>query len=192
MILETIVTTHSRSGAPHIAPMGLQVVGPEYLIMPFRPSTTLENVLDTGCAVINFTDDVRIFAGCLTGRRDWPLQPADRVECPRLSETLAHTELRLVRIDDDALRPKLWCCPVHEASHRPFRGFNRAQFSVVEAAVLVSRLALLPSDKIERELEYLRIAVEKTAGPRELQAWDWLMDAVERHKLQGAAEVLSP
>ena len=37
----------------------------------------------------------------------------------------------------------------------PFRGFNRAQAAVVEAAILVSRLHMLPPDKIEREIGYL-------------------------------------
>jgi len=190
MILETIVTTHSTSGGSHIAPMGVHLVGREYLIMPFRPSKTLENVLETRCAVINFTDDVRIFAGCLTGHRDWPLEPAERVECSRLSETLAHTELQLVRVDEDALRPKLLCRPVHEVTHMPFRGFNRAQFSVLEAAILVSRLQRIPWEKIDRELAYLRIGVEKTAGPRESQAWDWLMEVVEQHRQRTTTEAI--
>ena len=63
--------------------------------------------------------------------------------------------------------------------HRSFRGFNRAQAAVIEAAVLVSRLELLPFEKIEREIEYLAIAIEKTAGPREREAWDWLVARVD-------------
>ena len=45
----------------------------EFVVLsPFRPSATLEHVLREKCAVVNYTDDVRIFAGCLTGRYDWP------------------------------------------------------------------------------------------------------------------------
>jgi len=182
MIRETIITSCSPQGIVHIAPMGVHVLDGEMLIMPFRPSTTLDNVLATRSAVINYTDDVRVFAGCLTGRRDWPLLPAECIPGQWLAEALAHAELELVRWEEDELRPKLYCRVVHEANHAPFRGFNRAQFSVLEAAILVSRLHMLPWDKIESELAYLRIGLDKTAGPNELEAWGWLMDTIDAFK----------
>lgn len=179
MIRETIITSCSPQGVAHSAPMGVHVLDDELLIMPFRPSTTLDNVLATRTAVINYTDDVRIFAGCLTGRRDWPLLPAERIPGRRLAGALAHAELELLRWEEDELRPKLYCRVVHDVNHAPFRGFNRAQYAVLEAAILVSRLHMLPWDKIESELAYLRIGLDKTAGPAEREAWGWLMDAVE-------------
>ncbi len=179
MIQETIVTSQSAEGVPHIAPMGVHVLEEEMLVMPFRPSTTLENLLATGQAVLNHTDDVRVFAGCLTGRRDWPLAAAEWVKTPRLADCLAHQELELLRVEDDAIRPRLYCRIVHEANHAPFRGFNRAQFAVLEAAILASRLDRLPWNKIEAELEYLRIGLEKCAGDREREAWGWLMEKID-------------
>jgi hypothetical protein len=183
MILETIVTSQSALGEPHIAPMGVHVVGHDMLIMPFRPSISLDNILATGCAVLNYTDDVRVFAGCLTGRRDWPLLEADVVPIQRLAHSLAHAELRLQRVEDDAVRPKLHCRVVHEANHAPFRGFNRAQYAVLEAAILASRLHLLPSAKIDAELNYLRIGLEKCAGDKEREAWGWLMEKIAAFRL---------
>jgi len=46
----------------------------------------------------------------------------------------------------------------------------------------VSRLKRLPMEKISQEMEYLAIAIEKTAGPRELEAWGWLVEAVSNHR----------
>jgi hypothetical protein len=135
--------------------------------------------LATGHAVVNYCDDVRVFAGCLTRHREWPLVEAAKIPLRRLACALAHAELELTRHDDDQVRPRLYCRVAHEASHRPFRGFNRAQFSVVEAAILASRLHLLPRSKIESELAYLSIALEKTAGPAEREAWGWLMEKIE-------------
>ena len=60
----------------------------------------------------------------------------------------------------------------------PFQGFNRAQAAVVEAAILVSRLKILATAKIAEELAYLQIAVTKTAGDAEREAWAWLIAAV--------------
>jgi len=186
MIQETIISTINAVGQPHIAPMGVHVQGDRFVILPFKPAATLDNIVQTGAAVINCCDDVRIFAGCLTGRRDWPLKPADTIAGYYLAETLAHTELKLETIEDDAVRPRLIRKAVHQVNHRPFQGFNRAQFSVLEAAILISRLNRLPWARIQSELNYLRIGVEKCAGPRELEAWTWLMEAIEKHK-QGAA-----
>jgi hypothetical protein len=182
MIQEVIVTTQNAKGKTHIAPMGVHVEGDEFIILPFRPSTTLENILQSKTAVINYCDDVRIFAGCLTGRRDWTLSKTNKIDGAYLSAALAHSELELSRIEDDETRPKLYCQPAHTVNHAPFQGFNRAQYAVLEAAILVSRLKMLSIEKIESEIEYLRIGLDKTAGDKELEAWGWLMDVVEKHK----------
>ena len=184
MIREIILSSQSASGKVHIAPMGIHCIVDEMLIMPFRPSQTLDNVLATGQAVMNYCDDVRIFAGCLTGRREWPLCPTEIIRGQRLAAALAHAELELVRHEEDAVRPRLYCRIVHQAIHAPFQGFNRAQFAVLEAAILVSRLHMLSPEKIETELAYLHIGLDKTAGPAEREAWGWLMEKIEHHKEQ--------
>ena len=97
---------------------------------------------------------------------------------------LAHTEVELVRIEDDPTRPKLFCKAVHTVNHAPFKGFNRAQYSVLEAAILISRLNMLPLEKIESEIDYLRIGLEKTAGDRELEAWGWIMAVIDNYKAE--------
>lgn len=185
MIYETIVTTLAESDSTHVAPMGIREDGGMIVISPFCPSATLDNVLRNKCAVVNYTDDVRVFAGCVTNRqRDWPTVPAEAVRCKRLANALAYTEVALERVEENELRPRLFLRPLLQVNHRPFRGFNRAQSAVVEGAILVSRLHMLPWDKITREVEYLTIAIEKTAGPRELEAWTWLMDKISEFRQQ--------
>ncbi|WP_309404465.1 DUF447 domain-containing protein [Cupriavidus basilensis] len=178
VIYETVVTTVSADGAAHIAPMGVRYQGSDIVLMPFRPSATYDNVVGTGTAVVNLTTDVRVFAGCLTGRRQWPTVPAQRIHGVRLACALSHIELRLTQQGGDPARPSLRMGRVHEASHGDFPGFNRAQAAVIEGAVLVSRLHLLPADKIAREMAYLQIAIDKTAGAAEHEAWQWLQDRV--------------
>jgi uncharacterized protein len=181
LIRETIVTTADRQGRVHIAPIGIIADGDGWIIAPFRPSTTLENLQAVPFAVANYTDDVRVFAGCLTGRPDWPTVAADKVPIPRLAGALAHAELTVAHVTDDPQRPRFHCRVVHAASHAAFQGFNRAQAAVIEAAVLASRLDFLPRDKVERELAYLESAVQKTAGPAELEAWRWIIDRITAH-----------
>jgi uncharacterized protein len=139
--------------------------------------------------VLNLLVDPRVFAGCVTGRKQWPMQPAQYVPGVRLEAALAHVELRLAELADDSQRPVLSMARVHEASHAPFLGFNRAQAAVIEGAVLVSRLHMLPPSKIDTEMNYLQIAIDKTAGPETREAWGWLQEAVARHRAQQTKEV---
>jgi hypothetical protein len=171
VIFETVVTTVSPDGAPHVAPMGIRYRSPqgqgEVILMPFKPSTTLDNILATGHATLNIVVDTRVFAGCVTGRRTWPLVPTLRIEGRRLAAALRHLELKLAEQQEDDQRPVLRMAVVHEADHAPFPGFNRAQAAVVEA-----------------EMAYLQIAIDKTAGPHEHEAWGWIVEAVARHRAQ--------
>lgn len=187
MIFETIVTTLSPDGELHLAPMGIRYEGDEVLMMPFKPSRTLDNVLATGKAVLNLTTDVRVFAGCVTGRREWPTIALDGFAGRRLASALTHVELELVKPQDHDVRPILHMRRVGEHAHAAFPGFNRAQAAVIEGAVLVSRLSMLPREKVDGEMLYLQIAIDKTAGPHELEAWEWLTEAVDRfHAAQEA------
>jgi uncharacterized protein len=178
LIRETIVITTGRDGRAHIAPLGLIAEGDDWIIAPFRPSATLDNLETVPFATASHTDDVRVFAGCLTGRRAWPTMDADVVPVHRLADALTHMELAVAEVTADPQRPHFRCRVVRTAQHAPFQGFNRAQAAVIEAAILVSRLSMLPRERIERELAILKSAVEKTAGPREQEAWSWLMDKV--------------
>jgi uncharacterized protein len=181
MIREIILTTVGGDGRVHIAPIGIIAEGEGWIIAPFRPSTTLDNLIAVPFAVANYTDDVRIFAGCLTGRSAWPTTASDSIPVPRLAAALAHAELAVVDVTEHAQRPRFHCAVVHRRSHAPFTGFNRAKAAVVEAAILVSRLHLLPREKVEAEIAYLAIAVEKTAGVEEEEAWTWLMEHIRRY-----------
>ena len=71
-----------------------------------------------------------------------------------MHDCLAHTEVKIHTHEDDELRPRFYCDVVHEQMHRPYHGFNRAQSAVIELAILVSRLNMLSSDKIDNEIEY--------------------------------------
>lgn len=179
-INELILITECENGAPHIAPFGVRERDGLILIAPFRPSTSLDNLLSGRRATINAIDDVRVFAGALTGRRNWLVE--DRLGALILQSTLAYQSLMLEKVDDDIQRPELYFKVIKEEVLKPFQGYNRAQAAVIELCVLVSRLGMLPIEKVRFEMEYLRIAIEKTAGDNELEAWAWLVEAVENHQ----------
>lgn len=178
-IVETIVTTESASGDVHMAPLGLIEDGPHWIIAPFKPSRTLDNLRAVPRAIASHTDDVRVFAGAVTGRKSWPLSPVPSGHGHRLDDAVSHWELQVARVIEDEQRPRFVCELVRAEVHQPWEGFTRAKAAVLECAVLVTRLHMLPAEKVEAELKYLEIAISKTAGARELEAWGWLMDKIE-------------
>ena len=177
-IVETIVTTANAKGEVHIAPLGLIEEGARWIIAPFKPSKTLDNLRENPFAAASHTDDVRVFAGCVTGRKTWPLVPLPPINGGRLADCVSHWELKVENVVEDQRRPRFACAIVHRETHKPWEGFNRAQAAVLELAVLTTRLGMLPPEKIENELKYLEIAISKTAGPREEEAWRWLMEKI--------------
>ena len=76
VIVETIVTTVADDGAVNCAPMGVEWGEGAIVLKPFLETTTYRNVVATGAAVVNLTDDVRVFARAAIGN------PAIR-PCPR-------------------------------------------------------------------------------------------------------------
>lgn len=185
-INEIILISENADGTPHIAPFGMRERGELLLIAPFRPSASLDNLISGRPATINTTDDVRVFAGALTGRRQWSVNKLDGAWV--LSSALSYRSLKLAKVEEDEQRPHLYFEVKKEGNLKPFQGYNRAQAAVIELCVLVSRLNRLPLEKILAEMEYLQIAIDKTAGEQELEAWGWLLEAVENHraKITGA------
>jgi hypothetical protein len=188
MIFETIITSVDTDNKPHTTPFGVRHEGDFIVISPYKPSTTLENILATKCAVMNLTDDVRVFAGALTNRKFGELVQTNKINGFRLADCLSHIELELSEVRDDAMRPQLVMKKVFEKNHKPFQGFNRAQAAVVELAVLLSRLHMLPREKIRNEFQYLQIAIDKTAGECEKQAWSWLVEAIDNFYAEQTGE----
>jgi uncharacterized protein len=181
LIHECVVTTLSPVGRPHIAPLGLIEEGAHWIVAPFRPSATLFNLEHSGKLTASFTDDARVFASLVVGRRAHPLTDIENWPAPRLSVALAHAELEVARIEDDETRPRFYCRVRHTECHRPFLGMNRARAAVLEAAILATRLDRLPREKLDAEIAYLRIAIDKTAGPAEREAWDMIMEKIAAH-----------
>lgn len=173
-ILETIVATKNADGSFHIRPYGLHREGERWIFLPFKPSAAIENVRAHPFLTVSAPRDVRVFAGILTGRLAPEAVPASQIDGARLADCFGHMELEAVEFTDHERRPRFSCRVVHQESHHPFLGYNRAQAAVIEGAILSTRLHMLSKDKIESEMAYLQIAIDKCAGDAELEAWEWV------------------
>ena len=97
-----------------------------------------------------------------------------------LADACRYYEFRVASLDDSGQRVLIDCEVLHTARLRDFFGFNRAKHAVVEAAILATRVHLLPPDEIEAEYRKLAVIVGKTGGPQEREAFEWLQRHVAR------------
>ncbi|WP_422925307.1 DUF447 domain-containing protein [Singulisphaera sp. PoT] len=182
MILEGIVTTLNRQKALNIAPMG-PIVEPDmrrFVFRPFRTSTTYANLKETGVGVLHVTDDVLLLARAAIGEPVSPAtRPAEVVEGAILRDACRYFEFRVVESDLSNDRATFVAECVAEGRLRDFFGLNRAKFAVVEAAILATRVGILPSQQILDDFRRLVPLVEKTGGDAEREAFELLSRYVQ-------------
>jgi len=191
LILEGIVTTRNMDGSINIAPMGPVVdEGVSRLrLRPFRTSTTYGNLSRMRCGVFHVVDDVLLLARAAIGRLDElpPMRPAEIVDGVVLVDACRWFEFRVTTIDDTRDRSEMDAEVVHTGRLRDFFGFNRARHAVLEAAILATRLHLLSRDEVSSQFHMLRTIVDKTAGPREFEAFELLASYVAESRPAGTA-----
>jgi len=178
MIVEGIITSRDAGGHVNFAPMGVEWGEERLVLKPFLETTTFRNLTANRTAVFNLVDDVLLFAQAAIGSPQFPWHPAERVAGAVLEAACSWRELEVEAIDATPPRSRIDARIVHRGRGREFIGFNRARHAVLEAAILATRVHMLPAAQIREELGRLEILVEKTAGPREREAWALLTDYV--------------
>jgi len=192
-ILEGIVTTHNDNGTVNISPMGpiVDASVTQFVFRPYRTSTTYKNLKRTGCGVFHITDDVLLFAQAALGQPD-PLPALDGLVLTDACrwhafeiDSIDHSQQRADIVSQqrtDIISQERTHLVAHSVVHgrnRDFLGFNRAKHAVLEAAILATRVHLLPAADILAELERLKTPLEKTASSTELQAFDFLRQKID-------------
>lgn len=185
MILEGMVTTLDEAGALNVAPMGPVVdeTMSTLLLRPFKTSQTYRNLKGHPQGVLHVVDDVLLLAKAAIGRlTNLPETfAAESVEGRVLSQACRWYEFEVVACDDSEDRTRIEARVVHVGRLRDVFGFNRAKHAVLEAAILATRLHILPRDEVQAEFARLQIPVEKTAGPREREAFALLESYVAEY-----------
>jgi len=187
MIIESLLTTCDVAGALNCAPMGVEWGEETIVIKPFLETATFRNLCATRAAVVNLTDDVLLFAQAVTGHPAAaapPGSPAQVIRGVVLDIACSWREVEVVSVDDTPPRSRIVTRVVHRGIRREFLGFNRARHAVLEAAIIATRTHLIAPDEIRRDYERLRIIVDKTAGPQELEAMALLGEYL-RSRLSG-------
>ncbi len=178
VIVETIVTTVAEDGAVNCAPMGVEWGEQMIVLKPFLETATYRNVVATGAAVVNLTDDVRVFARAAIANPQYPTVPAMVVRGVVLADCCSWREVEVRSIDSTPPRSRIEMAVVHRGTRREFVGFNRACHAVIEAAIYATRVHILSRTFVESELARLQVIVDKTAGAQEFEAMALLTDYI--------------
>jgi hypothetical protein len=189
MILEGIVTTLDPAGMVNIAPMGPHVeptypASPltRFELRPFPTSRTFANLCAHPEGVLHVVDDVLLLAQAAIGLVE-PMPDLLPAQCIRgliLRDACRAYEFRIGARDVSEPRARFHAQVLATHRQRDFFGFNRAMHAVVEAAILATRLHLLPRAEIEAEYNRLAVLVDKTGGPREREAFALLRAHLSR------------
>jgi len=86
MIVESIVTTIAPDGTVNFAPMGVEWGDQAIVLKPFLDTATYRNLLAGGAAVVNLTDDVRVFARAAISNPHYPTIAASMVPSVMLAD----------------------------------------------------------------------------------------------------------
>jgi hypothetical protein len=176
-VIETVVTTINPDGSVNCAAMGVDWDEPRIAIKPYRGTRTLRNLRATGAAVVNLTDDILLFSRAALGDPHPPTRRAASIEGAILDDACSWREVRVEAIDDSSPRALVTTLVVDGGVGREFLGLNRARHAVLEASIIASRVRRLEAAAVRAELGRLQVLVDKTAGPREREA----MQYVTRH-----------
>ena len=185
MIVEGLLTSTDSAGTINVAPMGPIVHGDfkSLTLRPFAGSTTFENLLAKRCGVFHVVDRINVIAEAAIRRLQTPpaMFRANAVEGFVLEDCCRWFEFEITDIDTSDERSVMTARVVHEGNRKPFNGFNRARHAVIEAAILATRVHLLPAEQVEAQLSILESAVNKTGGDEEVEAFRMLMEHVQNH-----------
>jgi hypothetical protein len=178
-LIETVVTTTGSDGVVNCAAMGVRWGEEELVFWPFDATRTLRNLRMHGEAVVHLTDDVLLFVQAALGHPHPAMRPASAIDGSVIEDANAWREVSVTEITPSGPERSMVRARVVASgtgARQPL-GLCRARHAAVEASILASRLKWLGAEHVRAELARLQELVDKTAGPRERAA----MDYVRRH-----------
>lgn len=176
MIIEGLITCRSPSG-PHVAALG-PVVNEglsEWTLRPFQTSRIFGLLREHPTCVFHVVDDVLPIVQLVLGHD--PQLAYDALpdgDCV-LSIACHWYQLQIDSWNLENERSEARARLIARGDVRPFWGWNRAKHALLEAAILISRTHMTDPAELQAALDRLRSPIEKTAGPRELAAWQLIL-----------------
>jgi hypothetical protein len=164
--------------------MGVRWGEQELVFWPFNTTRTLKNLRWRGEAVVHLTDDVLLFVQSALGHPRPATRPAAAVAGAVIEDANSWREVVVAEItpsEDGTPRSRVRARVVASGTGiRQPLGLCRARHAAVEASIFASRLKWLGAERVWAELARIQELVDKTAGPRERAAMEYVRRYVAR------------
>ena len=181
-IIEGLLITLNEDRTVNLSPMGARFSTDKQMVLlrPFKTSRSYRNLAREAEAVFHVTDDAALIARAALNDVSVlpPMTPINETELCYLSDACRWHYLRLQSHDISDMRASFDMRVAKYGVIRDFIGFNRAKNALVEAAILASRVGILPDDQIRNHMEILQPAVEKTGDISEHEAFLYLKSRI--------------
>jgi hypothetical protein len=180
-LIETVVTTTGGDGVVNCAAMGVRWGDAELVFWPFDATRTLRNLRAHGEAVVHLTDDVLLFVRAALGHPLPAMRPASAIAGSVIEDANSWREVVVAEITPMGTHPsepqrsrvRARVVAAGTGPRQPL-GLCRARHAAVEASIFASRLKWLGAEQVWAELARLQELVDKTAGPNERAAMDYV------------------
>ena len=116
------------------------------------------------------------------------MTPIAETTLSRLSDTCRWFLGEVAAMDISDARARLQMRVQAKGEVRHFAGFNRAKHAVLEAAILATRVGILPDDELLGQLASVWPWVQKTGGPTEHESFQFLRDYINNRISVGVEE----
>lgn len=190
LIIEGLLTTTDSNGRPHVAPMG-PVVNEElthWTLRPFASSTTFQLLRAHPICVFHVVDDVLPVVQAALGFPVDLAYQAGPQQTWQIKSACHWYQLEVLEWNLADQRTEATAKVVNHEVQRAFWGWNRAKHAVLEATILATRLHLVERTRIAEDLAKLKTTIDKTAGAREQEAWQLVMNYVEQFDPSGSSQ----
>ncbi len=177
-LIETVVTTTGSDGVVNCGAMGVRWSEEELVFWPFEATRTLRNLRLRGEAVVHLTDDVLLFVRAALGHPRPAMRAASAIGGSVIEEANSWREVVVTEITpcEGGLarsRVRARVVATGTGTRQPL-GLCRARHAAVEASIFASRIKWLGAERVQTELHRLQELVDKTGGPREHAAMEYV------------------
>jgi hypothetical protein len=210
VVYEVVLSTISQRGVPDAAPMGVfcdadadaNGGGGEMLtVQPYKSTRTYSNLVETGTAVANLSDDPRLFYTTALkedraeGLPSTMFVGGGHVSAPRMAEANGFVELVIRTVTEvDVARARVTFLPVYsEAPRVGLRPYCRGRFAAIEAIIHATRVkAFLDEGRqgeaaqlIDRIIELQSLVDRVSPGTSYSRVVEDIMTRIHRWERQG-------
>ena len=158
--------------------MGIEFLNSQVILKPYINTITYQNIADTNVAVVNITQDAKIFVDCYLKKYNKHIIYSNKYDMPTILNADGYIKLKLDNYEilekNDEMTPQKFAkmyftIEDYEIKKKTPNLYSRSNAALIEAAILVSK------ERIDPSIDYFKDVITKT-GTEEKKLLNKLME----------------